>query len=346
MRGGLRSGACAPRRRTPRTRSGPRRKGALLQRLWPNPPGVVAFFGSAWPYSPNVIALRVTNMRGNTVRGIARSIARGTLRPRIVVDTQAEDDWALAMGSRQSWYDVMQACLNGHIITSTAKTDPQDLRKRCSKCGEETITHCPKCNTEILGCEHIPHLGHSGPSEPPAYCHECGAPYPWTERRKSTLGQQPESSTVVTDDVFVVHGHDEEMKQSAARALSQLELKPIILHEQANEGRTLIEKFERNANVQFAVVLLSPDDLAYARTESAKNARPRPRQNVVLELGYFAGKLGRDRVFALKLDDDLELPTDISGIVYTLYDGSRHWRIELARELKAAGYDVDLNKLI
>jgi predicted nucleotide-binding protein len=147
-------------------------------------------------------------------------------------------------------------------------------------------------------------------------------------------------------DIFVVHGHDEEMKQHAARTVSTLGLKPIILHEQANAGKTIIEKFEQNADVSFAVVLLSPDDMAFPARGDHTSAKPRARQNVVLELGYFVGKLGRHRVFCLKRGEQLEVPSDFSGVVYTSYDAAGHWRLELARELKAAGYNVDANVLL
>jgi predicted nucleotide-binding protein/predicted RNA-binding Zn-ribbon protein involved in translation (DUF1610 family) len=246
----------------------------------------------------------------------------------------------------KSWYDVMQACQNGHIITSTAKTHPEDLKKRCPKCGEETISQCPGCHAEIQGYQHIPEVAYSGPSTPPEYCHECGKPYPWTERRQHQLTQPRHKQASLTNDVFLVHGHDEEMKQAVARTLSKLDLNPIILHEQPNQGKTIIEKFEKNSDVQFAIVLLSPDDMSFTKTTSPKDARPRPRQNVVLELGYFVGKLSRERVFALKRDGNLELPTDISGVAYTLYDGAGHWRFELVRELKAVGYTVDANALL
>src|SRR5574341_240364 len=101
-------------------------------------------------------------------------------------------------------------------------------------------------------------------------------------------------------NIFVVHGHDEEMKQAVARTLSKLGLNPIILHEQPNMGKTIIEKFEKNADVQFAIVLLSPDDMAYSVNSTAQDAQPRARQNVILELGYFVGKLSREKVFTLK----------------------------------------------
>jgi predicted nucleotide-binding protein len=141
--------------------------------------------------------------------------------------------------------------------------------------------------------------------------------------------------------VFLVHGHDEAVKLAVARFLEKLGLEPVILHEQPNKGQTVIEKFEANSDVGFAVVLLTPDDEGRAAT--GKDLRPRARQNVILELGYFIGKLCRPRVCAL-YKEGVELPSDIHGVIYVPYDGAGGWRLELARELKAAGIDVDLNR--
>lgn len=145
--------------------------------------------------------------------------------------------------------------------------------------------------------------------------------------------------------VFIVHGHDDGMKQSVARTLEKLGLMPIILHEQPDSGKTIIEKFVRDADVGFAVVLLSPDDMGYKKDDGAEKAKPRARQNVILELGYFVGRLGRDKVMALKRGDDLELPSDLSGVVYTPFDDHGAWEMKLLKELKAAGYNVDANHL-
>jgi predicted nucleotide-binding protein len=142
--------------------------------------------------------------------------------------------------------------------------------------------------------------------------------------------------------VFLVHGHDQALKESVARFLERLDLVPVILHEQPNRGKTIIEKFEAHGGgVAFAVVLLTPDDLGGPATGGRTN--PRPRQNVVFELGYFFGRLGRDRVAAI-LPATVEKPTDIDGLVYI--DGSVDWKLPLARELKAAGFDVDMNKAV
>jgi predicted nucleotide-binding protein len=151
---------------------------------------------------------------------------------------------------------------------------------------------------------------------------------------------------IALSKVFIVHGHDDEMKHAVARVISQVGLEPIILHEKPNQGKTIIEKFERESDVGFAVVLLSPDDMAYSASSTFETSKPRARQNVVLELGYFVGKLGRDHVMALKRGDELEVPTDLSGVAYTKYDHAGNWRFELVRELKSIGYEVDANAII
>jgi predicted nucleotide-binding protein len=147
----------------------------------------------------------------------------------------------------------------------------------------------------------------------------------------------------VSRAIFVVHGHDEGARETVAGFLRKLDLTPIILHEHANQGRTIIEKFEDKSNdVGFAVVLLTPDDVG--GTDATK-LQPRARQNVILELGYFVAKLGRDRVCALK-KGDIEVPTDYIGVGYVDLDPKGGWRLDLAREIKAAGIDVDLNKAV
>ncbi|WP_222702751.1 TIR domain-containing protein [Methanosarcina siciliae] len=150
------------------------------------------------------------------------------------------------------------------------------------------------------------------------------------------------------DHIFVVHGHDEGMKQAVARTLEKLDLKPIILHEQPNQGRTIIEKFAEYANsVSFAVVLLSPDDIGYRKDQSSEAAKFRARQNVILELGFFLGTLGRHNVVTLfKNDLNFEGPSDYDGVLYMPFDNSGRWQFDLVRELKSAGYNVDANKLV
>ena len=152
---------------------------------------------------------------------------------------------------------------------------------------------------------------------------------------------------VKSNNIFIVHGHEETMKLAVSDVIRRLGLTPIILHEQPDRNRTIIEKFEDVASeASFAVVLLSPDD----EVTVDHNKTFRARQNVILELGYFCGKLGRENVLALydtSKGDVIELPSDISGVLYKPYDKPYgDWRIALASELKAAGYRIDVNDLL
>jgi predicted nucleotide-binding protein len=142
--------------------------------------------------------------------------------------------------------------------------------------------------------------------------------------------------------IFVVHGHDHGNKETVARFLGTLDLEPVILHEQADQGRTLIEKFEAHAaGVQCAVVILTPDDVA-SSNENPEQKEFRARQNVILELGFFVGKLGRERTFAL-VEKGVALPSDLHGLVYIPLENA-DWRLRLVKELKAAGLSVDANR--
>ncbi|HEY3899585.1 MAG TPA: nucleotide-binding protein [Chthoniobacter sp.] len=146
-----------------------------------------------------------------------------------------------------------------------------------------------------------------------------------------------------TTDVFVVHGRDNEAKETVSRFIERLGLNPIILHEQANKGRTIIEKFEDHAEVQFAVILLTPDEVGRLASEPSAELELQARQNVIFEMGYFLGRIGRERVFALK-KGDVQVPSDYDGVVYTPMDSAGAWKMHLVRELKAAGFEVDANK--
>ena len=157
------------------------------------------------------------------------------------------------------------------------------------------------------------------------------------------LGAQG-SPTPHGNKVFIVHGHDGGLKETVARFVARLVLEPVILHEKPNEGNAIIEKFERHSrDASFAVVLLTPDDKGGATESDPGTYRSRARQNVVLELGYFLGSLGRRKVCAL-YSEGVELPSDMSGILYIPVDSGNGWRLALAREIKASGFDVDLNK--
>jgi predicted nucleotide-binding protein len=145
--------------------------------------------------------------------------------------------------------------------------------------------------------------------------------------------------------VFVVHGHDEGALQAMARFLQTIGLQAIVLREQPDQGRTVIEKFEACASeVGFAVALLTADDLGGPVAASEQAARA--RQNVIFELGYFAGSLGRGHACLLR-KGDVEIPSDLFGVIYTDFDHpAEGWKIKLARELKAAGFKFDADKVL
>jgi predicted nucleotide-binding protein len=141
-------------------------------------------------------------------------------------------------------------------------------------------------------------------------------------------------------EIFIVHGRDDGRKAIVARFIANLVgREPIILHEQASSGATLIEKLERYAaTAAFAVVIATGDDVGRAVDEEGD--QPRARQNVILELGYFIALLGRQNVVLL-LEPGVERPSDTDGIVYARLDSSRDWQVELAKELEGAGFEVD-----
>ena len=158
---------------------------------------------------------------------------------------------------------------------------------------------------------------------------------------------EPEGAMTISKfRVFVVHGHDEAMKHSVARVLEQIGFEAVILHEQPGQGRTIIEKFEAYSDVGFAIVLLSPDDEGRLRTEGDPKLalQPRARQNVILELGFFLGKLGRQNVVALYDERaNIEFPVDYEGVGYIPYDVAGAWKNRICQELRAAGYEADAN---
>ncbi|CAM3297447.1 TIR domain-containing protein [Aequorivita lipolytica] len=133
--------------------------------------------------------------------------------------------------------------------------------------------------------------------------------------------------TPPSNKIFIVHGHNEVMKKKVADFIGNLGLQPIILHEQRNQGRTIIEKFEHESDVGFAVVLLSADDLGLNKNDKYENAKLRARQNVIFELGYFIGKIGRENVVGLlETNNNFEFPTDYQGVIYEKFDDANNWQ--------------------
>ena len=140
--------------------------------------------------------------------------------------------------------------------------------------------------------------------------------------------------------VFVSHGHDDKAKTDVKSFLESSGLEPIVLADQPNAGRTIFEKFEDYGDVGFAIILLTADDIGRAKSNIDEDMRLRARQNVIMELGYFMAKLGRGRVCAL-LQDGVEIPSNISGIVTIRFAVEKKWQDELRRELEYAGLKLE-----
>jgi predicted nucleotide-binding protein len=145
------------------------------------------------------------------------------------------------------------------------------------------------------------------------------------------------------NDVFIVHGRNDGIKSEVTAFLYKMKLKPIILHEQPNQGKTVIEKLEKYGDVGAAVILFSSDDLG--KYNGDNEYEPRARQNVIFEAGYFIGRLGRENTIIL-YEDGLRIPTDLGGYIYISLDEHKRWQVELAKDLKAGGLDIDLDDIL
>lgn len=150
---------------------------------------------------------------------------------------------------------------------------------------------------------------------------------------------------IMSNKVFVVHGHDDAAKLDMARTLEKAGFEAIILHEQPDAGRTIIEKFENYSDVSFAVILYTECDLGRDKEMPVDSEKYRARQNVVFEHGFFIGKLGRDHVCAF-VKGDVETPGDLSGVLYVPMDKAGAWKMKLVQNMNAAGLSIDMNKFI
>ena len=132
--------------------------------------------------------------------------------------------------------------------------------------------------------------------------------------------------------VFLVHGREKGTANSVARFIEkEFGLKCTILDEQANIGMTLFEKLEKYSNVEYAVVLLTPDDEGRL-ADSEDELKRRARQNVIFEMGLFYGLLNRSNVIVLH-KEQVELPSDIEGILYVPIDDGEGWKHKLSKEI-------------
>lgn len=154
-----------------------------------------------------------------------------------------------------------------------------------------------------------------------------------------------QSSPSKSKKVFVVHGHDDIAKTNLEVFLHEIGLEPVVLHRQADEGLTIIEKFEKHSDVGYAFILLTPDEISYLKSEESKDEKDRSiefraRQNVIFEFGYFIGKLGRSRVCCL-YTGDVSLPSDVNGMIYKKFTNSiEEVAYSVLKDLKASGYAI------
>lgn len=151
--------------------------------------------------------------------------------------------------------------------------------------------------------------------------------------------------SVVVDNkrIFIVHGHDCNIRNEVELLITQLGFEPVVLFKQPNMGDTIIEKLLRECSeTTFAIVLYTKCDEGKAVGDTT--LKPRARQNVVFEHGLMCGLLGRKNVVAL-VEEGIEIPSDLSGVVYITLDAAKRWQFDVAREMKACGLNVDLNKL-
>jgi predicted nucleotide-binding protein len=144
------------------------------------------------------------------------------------------------------------------------------------------------------------------------------------------------------ENVFIVHGRNDGIKAQVSNLLQKIKLKPIILHEQANEGKTIIEKIEKHADTKAALVLFTGDDVG--RYKDDTDDEKRPRQNVIFEAGYFMGKLGRENTIIL-VEEGVNIQSDLQGYIYIPLDEYQGWHLKLVQELKAVGFSIDMNNL-
>lgn len=162
------------------------------------------------------------------------------------------------------------------------------------------------------------------------------------------LSAQPSSkrpaAAPARERVFIIHGHNRELRETVARFVEKLGPAVIILDEQPSSGRTIIEKFESLSDVHYTVALMTADDMGSGRA-AVEAPKLRARQNVVFELGFFTAKLGRSRL-AVLYEEGVEMPSDFSGILYISLDKGGAWKFRLAQELKRAGLQIDLNNAL
>jgi len=157
------------------------------------------------------------------------------------------------------------------------------------------------------------------------------------------LGKE-KTNQIRSNKIFVIHGQDNEMKLEVTQTLQKLELDPIILHENPKIAQNIIENIADYEHISFAIVILSPDHLVYPKKQNQDEPKHVTEQNVIFELGYFLGKLGKQNVVVIyKKMKDFKIPNNYNGILWIEYKNG--WYFDLIKVLKERNFDVDANKL-
>jgi len=255
-------------------------------------------------------------------------------RGRAIRDRAVDDRAALgaAQSAYSTWVEYNRDLLRRILSTDEVATDFGRSARLAYSLGSGSFAEDVEDFQSDIGV-HLRRL-ESIRERLPLYQRQVGSPGGESERHEEASVRR----------VFVVHGRNLPALDRVVRLLRDLDLDPVVLREQPNQGRTIIEKVEAHTDVAYAIVLMTGDDVGRLAGATVAEDRLRARQNVVLELGFFIGRLSRKMVAAL-VEPEVEIPSDIDGVLYIPFDAGDVWRLLLAKEMKAAGLPVDLNRL-
>lgn len=131
------------------------------------------------------------------------------------------------------WYDTAEVCENGHVINLSTKEYPQHRQRFCSKCGARTITQCAACTADIRGRYNVDGvlvLGGSDEPPPPAFCHECGTAYRWTQSRLMAARELAMDLTALTREErdLLAKSLDDLVRDTPSTALAATRFKWLV----------------------------------------------------------------------------------------------------------------------
>jgi predicted nucleotide-binding protein len=167
-----------------------------------------------------------------------------------------------------------------------------------------------------------------------------------------TKAAQPQVATPTPSGmprrILVVSGTDDTMKNTMTTALRKLGLASVVMSEEPNQGKRIVDRFSKEySDIGFAVVLLSPDVYVYPKGEEATKRQRTPSVDVALMFGFLLGKLGKDKVLAFYRETaNFAFPIGFEGVKFTPLDDRDSWKLSLIRELQGCGYTVDAERLL